>query len=62
MIRENKTFQLPSVMQAGRGIGMQTLDMALEKLVREKTVSLEIALERASDKESFAKIFGAKAE
>ena len=36
MIRENKTFQLPSVMQAGRGIGMQTLDMALEKLVREK--------------------------
>jgi twitching motility protein PilT len=59
MIRENKTFQLPSVMQAGRALGMQTLDMALEKLVREKTIALDVALERANDKESFAKTFNA---
>ncbi len=59
MIRENKTFQLPSVMQAGRALGMQTLDMALEKLVREKVIALDVAMERANDKESFAKTFGA---
>ncbi len=62
MIRESKTFQLPSVMQGGRALGMQTLDMALEKLVKDKVVALDAALERASDKESFAKIFGAKLE
>ncbi len=62
MIRENKTFQLPNQMQSGKGLGMQTLDMALEKLVRDKIVTFDIALERASDKESFARTFGAKIE
>ncbi|MEO8800571.1 MAG: PilT/PilU family type 4a pilus ATPase, partial [Polyangiaceae bacterium] len=62
MIRENKTFQLPNQMQSGKGLGMQTLDMALEKLVRDKVIALDIALERASDKESFARAFGAKLE
>jgi hypothetical protein len=31
-------------------------------LVREKTIALDVALERANDKESFAKTFGAKIE
>jgi twitching motility protein PilT len=57
MIRENKTFQVPSLMQGGQAQGMQTMDMALERLVKEKTVSLEAALEKAIDKESFAKAF-----
>jgi twitching motility protein PilT len=53
MIRENKTFQIPSLMQAGQAQGMQTMDMALERLVRAKEISHETALEKASDKESF---------
>src|SRR5579859_18727 len=57
MIRENKTFQIPSLMQGGGAQGMQTMDMALERLVREKTVTVEHALEKAIDKESFAKLF-----
>jgi twitching motility protein PilT len=57
MIRENKTFQIPSVMQSGQAQGMQTMDMALERYVRDGTVTLESALEKAIDKESFAKIF-----
>jgi twitching motility protein PilT len=57
MIRENKTFQIPSLMQGGGAQGMQTMDMALERLVREKTVTVEHALEKAIDKESFAKAF-----
>ncbi|HTQ48680.1 MAG TPA: type IV pilus twitching motility protein PilT [Polyangiaceae bacterium] len=57
MIRENKTFQIPSLMQGGQAQGMQTMDMALERYVRDGTVSLEGALEKAIDKESFAKAF-----
>ena len=56
MIRENKTFQIPSLMQGGQAVGMQTMDMALERLMREKTISPASALEKAIDKESFAKL------
>jgi twitching motility protein PilT len=43
LIRERKTYQLPSVMQTSRREGMQTLDDAILKLVREGTVSAEDA-------------------
>jgi twitching motility protein PilT len=56
MIRENKTFQIPSLMQAGQAQGMQTMDMALERYVRDGTISPETAVEKAIDKESFAKL------
>jgi twitching motility protein PilT len=56
MIRDNKTFQLTSTMQAGRALGMQTMDMALEALARAGTITPEDALEKASDKESFGKL------
>jgi len=59
MIRDNKIFQVPSVMQAGQSQGMQTMDMALERLVAEKKVSPTIALEKAIDKESFQKTLAA---
>jgi twitching motility protein PilT len=55
MIRENKTFQIPSKIQAGQAQGMQTMDMALERLVAAKTITVDVALEKASDKENFAK-------
>jgi twitching motility protein PilT len=61
MIREGKTFQLLSLMQGGRGQGMQTMDMALERLVRAGTVSLETALEKADDKEGFRKMLSGEA-
>jgi twitching motility protein PilT len=56
MIRENKTFQIPSLMQAGQAQGMQTMDMALERLVRAREIAPETALEKAIDKERFAKL------
>jgi twitching motility protein PilT len=52
MIRENKAFQIPSAMQAGRSLGMQTMDMALERLVAQRKITYEVALERYSDKEN----------
>jgi twitching motility protein PilT len=61
IIREAKTFQLPSLMQGGRAQGMQTMDSALEKLVREGTVEAAVAIEKAEDKEGFRKLFAADA-
>jgi twitching motility protein PilT len=55
MIREGKTFQVTSLMQAGGAVGMQTMDAALERLVQRGVVTGEDALEKAFDKESFQK-------
>ena len=55
MIRENKGFQLSSLIQAGKAQGMQTMDQCLERLVRAGTVSLASALEKAEDKDTFKK-------
>ncbi len=54
-IRENKTFMIPNLMQSGQSIGMQTMDMCLERLVSKKVVTAEAAMEKAQDKESFLK-------
>jgi twitching motility protein PilT len=55
MIRENKTFQIPSLMQGGQAQGMQTMDGALERLVKEGTITAETAIEKAIDKEGLLK-------
>jgi twitching motility protein PilT len=57
IIREAKSFQLHSLMQAGRSQGMQTMDMALEHFVRTGIVDIKAALEKAEDKDAFRKIF-----
>jgi twitching motility protein PilT len=56
VIREGKTAQLLNVMQAGQAQGMQTLDMGLERLLTEGRVSAEEALDRAVDREAFARV------
>lgn len=53
LIREGKEIQIPSVMQTGRASGMVTIDQALQKLVEEKVIAPEVALERAENKERF---------
>ncbi len=56
LIRESKTFQLPSTIQTGQLAGMTTMDQALMKLVEEGKVDPEAALDRAVKKEPFEKI------
>jgi twitching motility protein PilT len=56
MIREGKTFQVPTLMQAGGAVGMQTMDAALERLVTRGVVTPDDALEKAIDKEAFQKL------
>ncbi|MDO8689047.1 MAG: type IV pilus twitching motility protein PilT [Dehalococcoidia bacterium] len=58
LIREGKTFQIPTVMQLGGQLGMQTLDQAIASLVRQGQVSLEDALMRATSPDDMKKLLG----
>jgi len=53
LIREGKTFQLPSVIQTGVKEGMQTIEQSLSELVINGRVAQEEALSKAPDKEAF---------
>jgi twitching motility protein PilT len=50
LIREGKTFQIPSVMQTSSNIGMQTLNDAIMNFVRRRTVEPLEAYMKAVDK------------
>jgi len=49
LIREGKTYQIVSMMQAGRVQGMHTMDQHLADLVTARTITHEAALEKAHD-------------
>lgn len=53
LIRENKTFQLPSIMQTNKQSGMQTMDQSLLDLVKQRRISPQEAYRRAFDKKAF---------
>ncbi len=53
LIREGKTYQLPSSLQTGGKLGMQTLDASLKSLYQRRLISLQEAMMRASDQEEF---------
>jgi twitching motility protein PilT len=53
LIREAKTFQIPTALQTGAGSGMTLMDMSLLKLVQEGTVDPRDAWDRALRKEVF---------
>ncbi len=50
LIRESKIFQIPSIMQTGRKMGMCLMNDSLFRLVKEGTVAPEEALAKANDK------------
>jgi twitching motility protein PilT len=53
VIREDKLQVIPSMMQIGRNVGMQTVDMALEDLVESELITPEAAWLRAEKQELF---------
>ena len=55
-IREGHTPQLVSVMQSGAAAGMQSHDMALERLLTLGRITASAALEAAADREVIAKV------
>jgi twitching motility protein PilT len=53
LIREGKTFQIPSAIQTGKKYGMQSLDDAILIALEEKKISPEDAYDKAIVKERF---------
>jgi twitching motility protein PilT len=53
LIRESKTFQIPSAMQTGKKYGMQTLDDAIMALLLAKKISADDAYAKCNNKEMF---------
>lgn len=53
LIREGKTFQIPSVIQTGKKYGMQSLDDAILDALQKKKISPEEAYDKAVVKERF---------
>lgn len=53
LIRDNKTFQIPSIIQTGKKQGMQTLDDAIMEKLNLKWISPEEAFDKCVDKAKF---------
>jgi twitching motility protein PilT len=53
LIRENKTYQIPSMIQTGKKYGMQLLDDAIMELVEKGRISTDEAYAKANEKARF---------
>ncbi|WP_326998996.1 type IV pilus twitching motility protein PilT [Curtobacterium sp. Leaf261] len=56
LIREGKTYQITSAMQAGKDLGMHTMDQDLADLVNVGTITRKAAMEKVHDKEGFDRL------
>jgi twitching motility protein PilT len=60
LIREGKTFQIPSIIQTSKQLGMVTLNDALLELVEKKEISPDEAYTRSAEKAGLAASLKAK--
>jgi len=60
IIRDNKTFQLFSLLQTGKKSGMQLMDESLMQLLKEGLISPDAAYANAASKKPFEAAFKAK--
>jgi twitching motility protein PilT len=58
LVREGKTFQIPTAIQTGAGAGMMLMDMSLAKLVEDGLIEPQVAYDRALRKEAFEPMLG----
>jgi twitching motility protein PilT len=58
LVREGKTHQIYSSMQAGGRYGMQTMDMSLAAHVKSGRISQQVAFERCHDPEELQRLLG----
>lgn len=61
LIRDGKTFQIPSIMQMGRTQGMVTMEESLSNLYKQGIIKLEDAAAKAPDPKAFKAKYGAPA-
>jgi twitching motility protein PilT len=57
LIRESKIFQIPSIMQTGRKLGMALMNDSLFKLVKDGLVAPEEAVAKANDKAGLLQMY-----
>ncbi len=60
MIREGKTFQIPSIIQTSKKLGMLTLNDALLELVEKKVIEPDEAYVKSVEKAGLAASLKAK--
>ena len=58
LIREGKTHQIYSAMQAGAKHGMHTMDQHLADLVKQGAITYEVGLEKCHHVEDFNRLAG----
>jgi twitching motility protein PilT len=58
LIREGKTHQIYSAMQAGAKFGMQTMDQSLAELVRRNRITYELGVDKCHHIEDFNRLLG----
>lgn len=56
LIRDSKTAQMPSMIQTGKKVGMQSLDEAIMDLLNKKWISPEEAYDKCIDKSRFVSL------
>ncbi|MHB1614899.1 MAG: type IV pilus twitching motility protein PilT [Actinomycetes bacterium] len=58
LVREGKTHQIYSAMQAGAQFGMHTMDQHLAALVKQHKITYEVGLEKCHNVEDFNRVLG----
>jgi twitching motility protein PilT len=58
LIREAKAHQIPSAIQTGGAVGMQSMDSSLASLVRSGQITKELAKARSSTPEELNRLLG----
>ena len=53
LIRENRTFQIKSILQTGRAQGQRLLDASLTQLMKDKVITKKEAIRHAEEPENF---------
>ena len=60
LIREEKSYQIDSIIAAGGAQGMQTMDQGLFNVVKQGIVDKQVALQHANHQEALARRFEAE--
>ncbi len=58
LIREGKSFQIPSIIQTNGRLGMQTMEASLKSLVNNGLITYEQGIQYAFNKEAFVHLMG----
>ncbi len=58
LIREGKSFMIPSIIQTNSNLGMQTMEASLKSLVNKGLITYEQGLQYAFNKENFMHLMG----